>query len=132
VTDYKVDKGASALPSGTSVTDDLFTVSGGRVVLKRILGVLTTSVTAAGSHSLQVVNSVPVTSGIGGSFNANGGSAGYSLEPGGASWLPSGAVDYVLSDGDVIQVKASDTASGSAEWIVVYEPLEPGAKIVAA
>lgn len=130
MTEYVVEKGASALPSGASASDDLFAVSGGRVILKRLIGLTSTSITAAGNHQLQVDVGTPVP--VLGSFSLNGLGAGIGITSSGFSHLPSGVLDQVAKDGDVIQVESSDSASGSASWTLVYEPLDPGAKVSAA
>lgn len=134
MTDYVVERASAALPSGEFGYDDLFEVTGGRVVIKRLIGLTTTSVTADGSGFYLWVSGPVAGQALGSGISLNGTPAGYGVSAEGASWAPSGALDVVLLDGYTVQalVSGDSTISGSVAWTLVYEPLDPGAKVEAA
>jgi hypothetical protein len=135
---YLVTRAAAALPSTTIGT--IFTITGGRVLIKAISGVVvallsgtnstTMGLTPSGGASAPAALSsagiipVAVNSQIGSKLD---GGALIVAVPGGiiapSPWLaPAGAVT----------ITTASTVTGTVQWDLLYAPYDPGASVVAA
>lgn len=137
----KVDRDAAVLPATAAGT--IFTVTGGRVVVKALVGEVTTvcdstattlkvssspttgtavdltSATAVTSKEVGSLISLPLT--LGGALSVNNAGAGQ---------IP-GAVAFVVPAGS-ITVTTSATNTGAVKWTLLYVPLDDGASVAAA
>lgn len=71
---------------------------------------------------------------LGSSVSLNGVASGQGFSHEGVAAAPSGRLDIVIGSGFLLRatVSGTSTISGSAAWTLVYEPLDPGAKVEAA
>ncbi len=129
--EYVVERAAANLPQSTVY--DLFTVSGGRVLLVGLFGEVTTAIQAVGQTATVAVGGVTLWSG-----NPSGLPTGRLL--GGAneatalvltSLSPNGG-PYVLNSGANITLDCPQSATGQVRWTAVFRPLTVGATLVAA
>jgi len=136
----RVSRATAALPAGA--TGSLFTVSGGRVLVTSIVGIVTTSIQAQ-ANAIKLV-ATPTTGSVNdlsATVESNGLAAGGMLSPtglagdalvkstgGGVSGLRN---PIVVSPG-AIGLNTAATNTGSIRWILTYVPLEDGAAVVAA
>ncbi len=133
-----VDRVTAALPQTT--TDVLFTVSGGPVLLKAIIGIVTVQVGAVANdtkltHVATDVCAVLDVTGdtVGTRYSITGTFANALI--GTASGVPVAvqATEVVLPVGDlIIDCAGSDGGDGRVSWSVVYVPLSEDATVVAA
>lgn len=131
--EYIVERTAANLPQ--SAQSALFTVSGGRVLLLRLVPEVATAIqnqsnTATVYANPSVGSDVSLMSpgDIGnqaaGILWGNAGTTGYSVVS-----FPS--VPFVVPTG-TIDLSCSASSTGQIKWVLVYQPLDPGAKVEAA
>jgi hypothetical protein len=125
-----------------ATTISLFTVTGGRVGITSIYGIVTTSVTVANSYKLQfnptlagattvdlcAATDIGTTDTPAGDMLGFTGAANASITRGGA--VESLRSTVVLTNGDIESVSAG--TDGNITWVVTWEPLDDGAQLVAA
>lgn len=122
-------------------TVDLFTVSGGRVALTSIYGVVGTAITVANSYKLQHNPTTGTTVDLcaesdigttdtpaGDLLGLTGGDVGAFLSRGGA--VETLRAPIVLAAGDIESV--SGGTDGEITWVVTWIPLDDGASLAAA
>jgi hypothetical protein len=134
----RVSRATDSLPA--TATETIFTVSGGRILLKGLIGEVTTAIqnqacnlsvvvdsTAGAADDLASVVSV-ANLGVGVLFSVEG--DGTALLAGGIGWaqgmVGTGAV---IAPGE-IQLTTSATNTGSVKWDLYYLPLDPAAYVV--
>jgi hypothetical protein len=134
-----VAKAAETLPSST--TQDIFTVAGGRVWVRLLIGEVTTLVGTGTTPDLQV--QIDPTTGttvdIATDVQIGDDEVGtmYLVEGDGTALVPisSGYVaatqGFVLQAGTV-QIVTSETTDGATKWDLYYWPLDDGASVVSA
>lgn len=136
----RVDKPAAALPA--TAAQDIFTVRGGRVLVKALIGEVTTVVQAQ-LNNLQV-EAAPTTGtavDIATDVDINADEVGtlYAVEGDGTALVAvsSGYAQaaqgngFVLSPGKV-RIRTSATSTGATKWSIYYLPLDPTSEIVSA
>jgi len=124
-----------------TATTALFTVAGGKVLLKGIIGTITTNIEAAAcAIKLQANGTTGTTSDLCATLDINNAQAGTTwgitgtpataliAAVGGGAPFPS--LPLVIEVGTIDLVSAADN-SGSAKWDVWYIPLEAGATVTA-
>lgn len=134
----RAEKSTGTLAASTVA---LFTVSGGRVAVTSIYGVVGTAITVANSYKLQhnptsgtTVNLCAATD-IGTTDTPAGDLLGLTGEAIGGVLSRGGAVEtlrapIVLAAGQVESVSAG--TDGEITWVVTWVPLDDGASLVAA
>lgn len=135
---YRASKSTGTLAASTI---SLFSVSGGRVALTSIYGIVTTAVTVANSYKLQfnpttgtTVDLVAATdigttdTPVGDLLTFTGDVGGATLERGGAGETLRAPI--VLTIGDIESVSAG--TDGVINWVVTWAPLDDGASLAAA
>lgn len=124
-------------------TKDLFTVTGGRVLLTSIYGLVTTTIATAGTSKvvsnpdasgattsdLCAATDLGTTDTPAGDVLSFTGVRSASIERGGAAQSLTGPL--VIPVGKVQQVNATG-ADGGITWVVTWVPLDNGAALVAA
>ena len=132
-----VSKAAATLPSST--TQDIFTVAGGRVWVRLLVGQVTTLVGSGTTPDLQVQidpttgTTVDIATDVVIADDEVG--TLYVVEGDGTALIPisSGYVPvtqgFVLSPGTV-QIVTSETTAGATKWDLWYVPLDEGATVV--
>jgi hypothetical protein len=137
----KVDRGAAVLPA--SGTGTIFTVTGGRVIVRGLIGEVTTvcdstattlkvstapttgtavdltTATAVTSKEVGSLITLPLT--LGGALN---------VQNAGAGQIP-GALGFVVPVGG-ITITTSATNTGAVKWTVLYVPLDDAGAVSAA
>ncbi|NGO68523.1 hypothetical protein [Streptomyces boncukensis] len=138
---YFGERESKATGTLASSTVSLFTVSGGRVALTSIYGVVDTAVTVANTYKLQFNPTTGTTvdlvaeRDIGTTDTAAGELLGFTGDAGGAVLSIGGAVEtlrapIVLAAGDIESV--STGTDGAITWVVTWVPLDDGASMAAA
>ena len=137
----KVNKTAFTLPAST--TGNIFTVSGGRVLVTLLTGEVTTVVQAQACN-LSVVHVTTVGGDItlASTVDINADEAGtlYVVEGDGTALVPqsSGAVLYSSGSGPMVlaegtmNITTSATNTGATSWELWYFPLDSGASVASA
>jgi hypothetical protein len=136
----KVSRAAATLPSST--LGNIFTVTGGRVLLVSLTGTVVTTLsgtnattvgvtpTAAGATSapaaLSAAGTIPVTVGCSVSSKLDG--AVMVVTPAGALIAPT---PYLALPG-VVTITTASTVTGTMSWDLIYVPYDTGASVVAA
>lgn len=136
----KVDKAATTVPQNT--TADLFTITGGRVLVATIVGEVTT-VIGGTTPSLKLTSSpttgsdvdlctaTAITSDeVGSLYSIDG--VGNALEVGSSGAVESTAKPIILPIGTVNMHCDAADATGAIKWSVFYVPLDNGAVVAAA
>lgn len=136
----KVTTGPKTLPAST--TGALFTVSGGRVLITSITGVVTTAVQAqANAIKLVATPTVGTVNDLSGTVESNGAIVGSLF---GATGLAADALvkstgggvsnlrNPVVVAAGAIGLNAAATNTGAVDWTVTYIPLDDGATVAAA
>lgn len=133
-----VSRTAAALPSST--IGSLFTISGGRVLLKVLHGQVVTLLsgtnsTTVGLTPLNTGTSAPAILSSAGVIPVAAGSPVVSKFDGGAMIVTvtgslNAAAGYVTIPGDITITTAS-TVTGTVKWDLIYVPLDVGATVVA-
>jgi hypothetical protein len=138
----QVSKASATLPAGT--TQNLFTITGGRVLVNLLIGEVTTVVQAQ-ACTLKVT-SVPTTGtavDVTATLDINGFEAGAILiaegdgtaligASAGAGHAPAlNALPFVLPIGTV-RIATSATNTGATKWDLFYVPIDDGAVVTSA
>lgn len=137
----KVTKSAATLPAST--TQDIFTISGGRVLVRLLTGEVTTVIQSQACnlsvvHATTVGGDVTVASTV----DINGDEAGtlYGVEGDGTALVATssggflqgiGGGGFVLAEG-TMNITTSATNTGATAWELWYIPLDDGATVVSA
>jgi hypothetical protein len=134
-----VSRAAAALPSTT--IGSLFTITGGRVLLKALHGQVVTLLsgtnsTTVGLTPLNTGTSSPAILSSAGIIPVAAGSPVVSKFDGGALIVTVtgsliAAAGYVTIPGD-ITITTGSTVTGTVKWDLLYVPLDVGAAVVAA
>lgn len=136
---YTVERAAENLPQSTQAA--LFTVSGGRVAVTEIIGEVTTVLQASGTDDTKLVfnPSVGSDSDLGTSLDIMAYSAVGTLFwlDGLTSPLQHGVFTRPIDRPLILPLGSVDlncaaSKTGQIKWTLVYAPLDPGAKVVAA
>jgi len=135
--EYTVERTAANLPQ--SATHDLFTVSGGRVVVTAVLGEVTTAVQNQANTSFLKASST-----VSGAVESNI-STTMALQDLPVGMLISGADGpyynvkpqlamnpVVIASGGAVRLSCAASNTGQIKWLLRYYPLDPGAKVTAA
>lgn len=133
---------SKAYPTMAVETKVLFNITGGRVLLTAIYGLVTTSITVAGTSQLQ---SNPTASGATTSVMSTATDLGTTDTPAGdllgltapGSAIGRGGVVQTLTNSLVIPVGAIEQVNatgvdGGITWVVTWVPLDNGALLAAA
>lgn len=136
----RVLRPAAALPS--TALGSIFTISGGRVLITSLTGIVVTTLsgtnsttvgvtpTAAGAASapqaLSSAGIIPVTVGCAVSSKLDG--AALVVTPAGSLIAPA---PYMALAG-VVTITTASTVTGTMQWELLYVPLDDGAAVVAA
>ncbi len=137
----KVNKTAATLPAST--TQDIFTVSGGRVLVTSLTGEVTTVVQAqvcnlSVVHVTTVGGDITLASTV--DINADEAGTLYVVEGDGTALVPqsSGVVLWSAGSGPMIlaegtmNITTSATNTGATAWELWYWPLDSGASVASA
>lgn len=139
---FRVDRALATLPA--TAQTPYFTVSGGKVLVTGMLGVVTTAVQAQAT-TIQLIatpttgTAVNISNATGdlngkeiGSTIALATTLGGTLVVGnnGANVFPIG--NYFVVSAGTIDFKTGATSTGATRWVLSYIPLDAGAKVVAA
>ena len=137
----KVNKTAATLPATT--TQNIFTVSGGRVLVTSLTGEVTTVVQAQAcnlsvNHVTTVGGDIVLASVV--DINADEAGTLYVAEGDGTALVPqssgavlwsSGSGPMILAEG-TINIQTSATNTGASAWELWYWPLDTGAAVASA
>jgi len=137
----RVDRAAAVLPQGTD--EALFTITGGRVLLRLILGEVTVLIGGANATKLKfnptatgadqdLCATLDITTDAVGTLYTISGGVGDALRDDlliGAGNLVNDPL--ILSEGD-IELDCVGSVTGEIAWSLWYTPLDDGAQVVAA
>lgn len=136
----KVAKTAATLPATT--TQNIFTVRGGRVLVKALIGEVTTAADATATNlKVTVVPTTGTASDIASNVAITSDEVGtlYSVEGDGTALLEqsSGYTETALGNGFIvsvgtIRIETSATNAGATKWDCYYLPLDKDAEVVSA
>jgi hypothetical protein len=136
-----VSKASATLPSST--TQDIFTVAGGRVLIRALIGEVTVLVGTGTTPDLQVQHD-PATGGtidVATDVQIGDDEVGtlYYVEGDGTALIPisSGYAQAAAGQGFIlpigtVQIVTSETTAGATKWDLWYLPLDDGATVVSA
>jgi hypothetical protein len=135
----RVTRGTDGLPATT--TETIFTISGGRILLKALIGEVTTAIQAqacnlsvnidstAGAADVLASTLDIQSDAVGTFYSVEGdGTALLVAEGNGTTCLGNGTI---LADG-IVTITTSATNTGSVKWDLYYLPLDPTAYVVPA
>ena len=138
-----VSRSTATLPAST--TGNIFVVSGGRILVRGLIGEVTTAVqnqactlaigtaptVGTGSTTALGTASSIIAAPIGTHMTANpGGATTVDLSTQAGALISTGAL-FVVPVGN-ITITTSATNTGSVKWDLLYVPLDAGAQVVAA
>lgn len=137
---FRVDKASATLPATT--TQNIFTVSGGRVLVPALFGEVTTVVQAQAcnlkvTHAATAGGAVDLAANLDINAFALGrlflveGDGTALVSNGGALLNAIGTPSMILSAGTV-RIETSATNTGATKWTLWYVPLDLGATVVSA
>ena len=136
----RVSKAAATLPATTTAT--LFNVLGGRILLRALIGEVTTAFDATATNGSIVVDSdagvaddlasaaAIASLGVGTLLTVEG--DGTALLTGGVGWGQAALGMGVVVSPGLIRLTTSATNAGAAKWDLYYLPLDPAAYVTAA
>ena len=138
---FHVAKAAATLPSST--TQDIFTVVGGRVLVRCLVGEVTTLVGTGTTPDLQVQMdpTVGTTTDVATDVVIADDEVGtlYAVEGDGTALIPisSGYAQAASGQGFILpagtlQIVTSETTAGATRWDIWYLPLDDGAYVASA
>lgn len=125
----------------TAATHQLFTVTGGRVLVTALWGVVTTTMAGANTVNLQTDPTVGDTvvvvtaTDLGTTDSAAGTVIGVRDQGDGTTDFAKGGFalrDLVVTTGDIESVGTEGTIDGAITWYCCWIPLDDGAELVAA
>ena len=138
---FHVSKAAATLPSST--TQDIFVVSGGRILVRCLLGEVTTLVGSGTTPDLQVQmdpatgTTIDVATDVVIADDEVG--TLYYVEGDGTALIPisSGYGQAAAGQGFILpigtlQIVTSETTAGATKWDIWYFPLDEGASVASA
>jgi hypothetical protein len=137
---FRVDKASATLPA--SVTQNLFTIAGGRILLLGILGQVTTLIqtqacnaklisTPTTGTAVDLCAVLDITADEVGCLYGITGTPATALVGANAGYAPFLATPAVVPIG-VIGFNTSATNTGATKWTLYYLPLDEGAAAVSA
>jgi hypothetical protein len=136
----RVEKAATTVPQNAAT--DIFTVSGGRVIITNLVGEVTT-VIGGTTPALTLVHqstvggditfgtSLTITADEVGTLYAVDG-VGNAIETGSSGVVESSAKPIVMAEGDIAMNVSAADATGAIAWTLTYIPLDDGASVTAA
>lgn len=140
--EIKVSVPARTIPATT--TDQIFRVKGGRVLVKRLLGTVTTVIqtqadnmkvsskqldaaSAAVGTAVDVAANVDITAReVGGMYFVEGDGTAGVLSNAGAAFVGTNSGQWIAPQGE-IYLTTSATNTGAMKWDLWYQPIDPGA-----
>jgi hypothetical protein len=136
-----VKKASATLPATT--TQNLFTVRGGRVLVKLLLGEFTTLVQTQACNTK--VTSVPTTGSnvdiaanvditareVGAKYFVEGDGTAGVLSNAGAAFIGANSGYFIVPAG-TIRMETAATNTGAMKWDLWYQPLDEGAEVISA
>ena len=136
-----VSKASATLPAGT--TQDIFTVAGGRVLVRALIGEVTVEVGAGTTPDLQVQMdpTTGTTTDIATDVVIASDEVGtlYYVEGDGTALIPisSGYAQAAAGQGFIlpigtVQIVTSETTAGATKWDIWFLALDDGASVVSA
>lgn len=137
----KVSKASATVPQST--TQDIFTIAGGRVLVRALIGEVTTEIGAGTTPDLQVqhVPTVGTTIDVATDVVIASDEVGtlYYVEGDGTALIPisSGYAQAAAGQGFIlpagtVQIVTSESTVGATKWDVWYLPLDDGAYVASA
>jgi hypothetical protein len=137
--DVIVERTTSALPQTS--TQNIFTVSGGQVLLRSLIGIVTVQVGAV-ANAIDLLHGTTTISGnvtdvngdaVGTRYSITGTLADDVVKTAVTVPVATQATELVLPAGNVVfRCAGSDGGGGRIQWTAVYVPLNDGATLVAA
>ncbi len=138
----RVSKASATVPQST--TQDIFTVRGGRVLVKALIGEVTTAIGAgttpdlsvsinpSGSGTTKVIASdvVIASDEVGTLYSAEGDGSAL-LESSSGFVTTALGNGFILSPGTVL-ITTTESTAGATKWDMYFVPLDPGANVVSA
>lgn len=136
----KVERATAALPAGT--TDSIFTITGGRVAIRQIVGEVTTVIQTQACNlkltgnpttgtAVDICADLNISADEAGALYGISGLNSDALIGINAGAVPGQVRDVVLNIG-TLDIETSATNTGSIKWTVLYVPIDDGAAIEAA
>ena len=138
---FHVAKASATVPQGT--TQDLFVVSGGRVLVRALFGEVTVAIGAGTTPDLKVQHdpAVGTTVDVASDVVVASDEVGtlYYVEGDGTALIPisSGYAQAAAGQGFILpigttQLVASESTAGATKWDIWYLPLDDGAVVASA
>lgn len=136
----KVSRAADSLPATT--TEAIFRVNGGRVLVKALIGEVTTAIQAQACNlKVSLDPDTGTTADVASNLDINAKEAGTLLFPegdgtaliganAGTGFSTAGFIPFVAPVGE-IEIVTSATNTGAIKWDCYYLPLDPGSEVVA-
>jgi hypothetical protein len=136
----RVTRATAALPATTTAT--IFDIEGGRILLKALIGEVTTAIQAQACNLSVVVDADSgAADDLASAADVNGLALGAFIAPegdgtalifGGIGWgQPCTGQGVVVAPG-ALRLTTSATNTGSVKWDLYYQPLDPAAYVVPA
>lgn len=137
---FRVERATATLPAST--TGELFTISGGRVMITSIVGEVTTLIQTQLNNTKLIANPtmgtsvdmcavLDITADEVGCLYGITGTPSDALIGTNAGLTPAMAKALILNTG-TIDLSCSATNTGSVKWSLTYIPIDDGAAVVAA
>ncbi len=138
---FRADKTSATLPAST--TQNLFTIAGGRVLIKMLFGEVTTVVQAQACNlkvtcapttgtAVDIASNVDINAKEArGLFLVEGDGTALVSTTAGAAYSAVGLNPFVVAEG-VIRCATSATNTGATKWTCYWVPLDEGATVVSA
>jgi hypothetical protein len=130
-----VQKASATLPSST--TQDIFTITGGYVLVRALVGQVTVEVGAGTTHdhstgtTIDVATDVVIASDeVGTLYYVEG--DGTALIPISSGYAQAAAGQGFILPAGTLQIVTSETTAGATKWDLWYLPLDDGATVVSA
>ena len=137
----KVSKAAATVPQST--TQDIFVVSGGRVLVRALVGEVTVAIGAGTTPDLQVQHApttgstidvatdvVVASDEIGTLYYVEG--DGTALVPISSGYAQAAAGQGFILPAGTLQIATTESTVGATKWDLWYLPLDDGALVVSA
>lgn len=138
----KVEKASATVPQ--TAAQSIFTVRYGRVLVKALIGEVTTTVGAGTTPDLQVeidpsgsgttvdiATDVVITSDeVGTLYSVEGDGTALVAVSSGYAPVPFGS-GFIVNPG-TLQIRTSESTAGATKWTIWYVPLDGGANVISA